>query len=136
MRKRLRISRRKFLVIFGGGIGSLCLALFILSRFGLLERLIIGVITARNPSTNKDNLITAQALPIPNLMTGEMIDGQRVFDLKIQRGSMAYVTGKQTPTFGYNGQILGPTLVMNKGDDVVLNVTTAMQQLLHGDGSG
>jgi len=120
------MSRRKFLVIFGGGLGSLLLTLFILSRFGLLERIIIGVVTFRNPSTNKDNLITAQVLPIPVLETGTLIDGQRVFDLKIQHGSMAYVTGKQTPTFGYNGQILGPTLVMNKGDDVVLNVTNNM----------
>jgi FtsP/CotA-like multicopper oxidase with cupredoxin domain len=106
------------------------LALFILGRFGLLER----IITARNPSTNKDNLITAQVLPIPVLETGEMIDGQRVFDLKLQHGSMAYVTGKQTPTFGYNGQILGPTLVMNKGDDVVLNVTNNLGEatMTHG----
>jgi FtsP/CotA-like multicopper oxidase with cupredoxin domain len=123
MAKMFRISRRKFLIAFGGGSASLLASLFVLSRFGALDRVIAGIVTAGRPSTNKEILITGQRLPIPELEAGEMIGGQRVFDLRIQRGSMAFVTGKQTPTFGYNGEMLGPTLVMDKGDDVVLNVT-------------
>ena len=44
----------------------------------------------------------------------------------MQKGSMAYVSGMQTATFGYNGNILGPTLLMHKGDEVVINVTNQL----------
>ena len=36
------------------------------------------------------------------------------------------LSGTTTPTFGYNGDFLGPTLLMNKGDSVTLNVTNSL----------
>jgi len=45
------------------------------------------------------------------------------FNISIQSGTTQFFTGQNTPTFGYNGVFLGPTLLMNKGDSVTLNVT-------------
>ena len=39
---------------------------------------------------------------------------------------MVYVPGTNTATFAYNGNILGPTLLMHKGDEVVINVTNQL----------
>ena len=111
------------MIVFGASSASLLVSLFVLSRLGLLERIVISIITVGAPSTNVDSLVTGRRLPIPELLVGDMIGEQRVFNLTIQHGTMEYVSGQQTPTSGYNGEILGPTLVMNKGDDVVINVT-------------
>ena len=54
------------------------------------------------------------------------MDGKQIYDLTMQKGSMAYVSGMQTATFGYNGNILGPTLLMHKGDEVIINVTNQL----------
>ena len=56
-------------------------------------------------------------LVVPPVLTGP------VYDLRMQLGSRVFVDGLETPTAGYNGDFLGPTLIMSKGDDVVLNVT-------------
>ena len=56
-------------------------------------------------------------LLIPPVLTGP------VYDLNMQNGTRVFVDGLQTPTAGYNGDFLGPTLIMRKGDDVVMNVT-------------
>ena len=79
-----------------------------------------------NPSSTAIDLIRGQRLPIPDLLTGTEIDGKRVYDLTMRHGFMTYVPGKETATYGYNGDILGPTLLMQKGDDVVINVTNQL----------
>ncbi len=55
-------------------------------------------------------------LAIPPTLTGT------TFNLNIQNGSESYFTGNPTPTYGINGPILGPTLIVNKGDNVTMNV--------------
>lgn len=45
------------------------------------------------------------------------------FNLTVQADSTEFFTGHQTPTYGVNGNILGPTLILNKGDNVTLNIT-------------
>ena len=54
------------------------------------------------------------------------MDGKRVYDLIMQPGSKEYVAGKQAAAFAYNGNILGPTLLMRKADEVVINVTNRL----------
>lgn len=44
------------------------------------------------------------------------------FDLAPQAGTSEIFAGKQTQTMGYNGAMLGPTLVFQKGQTVTLNV--------------
>ena len=76
-------------------------------------------------------MIRGQRLPIPELLTGTEVNGKQVYDLTMRQGSMAYVPGMQTATFAYNGDILGPTLLMNKGDEVVINVQVVDSFTVH-----
>ena len=62
-------------------------------------------------------------LLIPPALTGT------VFNLNIQTGnSTGLIPGHTIPTKGFNGNILGPTLVMNKGDLVTINVTNLLNE--------
>ncbi|MCH7616447.1 MAG: multicopper oxidase domain-containing protein [Chloroflexi bacterium] len=58
-----------------------------------------------------------RALPIPPRLEGPVID------LTMQAGEREFLPGVRTPTKGYNGDYLGPTLVLRAGSDVNLNVT-------------
>lgn len=55
-------------------------------------------------------------LYIPSTVTGTNID------LYVQTGNKVFYPGKTTPTYGINGDFLSPTIVVNKGDVVTLNV--------------
>jgi bilirubin oxidase len=72
----------------------------------LLSTILIG--NAQNP------------LFIPPTITGP------VFDLNVQSGSMNIYPGNATPTYGINGSFLSPTIVVNKGDVVTLNVNNGL----------
>ncbi len=56
-------------------------------------------------------------LAIPPALTGT------TFNLNIQNGITQFWPGINTPTYGINGNILGPTLIVNKWDWVTMNVT-------------
>jgi bilirubin oxidase len=45
------------------------------------------------------------------------------FNLNIQSGTQSFYPGTNTPTYGINGPFLAPTLIVNKGDSITLNVT-------------
>ncbi len=116
MTKRFHVSRRTFLKISGGAVVLLGGGYLFRDRF----------LNDGNPSSTATDLVRGQPLPIPNLMTGTEIDGKQVYDLTMKQGSTTYVPGRQTATFAYNGNILGPTLLMHKGDEVVINVTNQL----------
>lgn len=78
--------------------------IYVLSVATLLF-VVTGIAVAQNP------------LFIPDTLTGT------IFNLNVQKGVVNFFTGINTPTFGYNGNILGPTLIINKGDSITLNVT-------------
>ena len=65
----------------------------------------------------------SQGFHIPPILSGSVVDGKTNYDLNMQPGTTEFLPGLLTPTLGYNGNYLGPTLIMNKGDEVVLNVT-------------
>jgi bilirubin oxidase len=54
---------------------------------------------------------------IPDTLSGT------TFNLSVQTGTKQFIGTNNTPTFGYNGNFLGPTLLINKGDSITLNVT-------------
>lgn len=55
---------------------------------------------------------------IPPTLTGT------TFNLTLSRATRQFLPGAETPTYGYNGsEFWGPTLIMNKGDRVQMNVT-------------
>lgn len=48
------------------------------------------------------------------------------FNLNIQNGTTQFYPGINTPTYGINGALLAPTLIVNKWDWVTLNVTNSL----------
>ena len=56
-------------------------------------------------------------LYLPPTLTGTM------FNLNIHDSTWQFWNGINTPTYGINGAILGPTIVVNQWDDVTMNVT-------------
>jgi blue copper oxidase len=50
------------------------------------------------------------------------------FSLTVQTGTKQFFGINNTPTYGYNGNFLGPTLLIKKGDSITLNVTNNLTQ--------
>lgn len=67
------------------------------------------------------NAIAQNPLAIPDSLHGP------VYNLVVQEDSVQFLAGPKTPTYGYNGAILGPTLFMNKGESVQINVMNLLQ---------
>lgn len=55
-------------------------------------------------------------LAIPPALTGT------TFNLNVQTGTQTFYPGFNTPTFGINGPFMSPTIIVNKGDSITLNV--------------
>ncbi len=51
-----------------------------------------------------------------------------VINLTLQNGTHQFLPGQVTTTMGVNGSILGPTLIVNKGDNLDINVTNDLGQ--------
>lgn len=59
-------------------------------------------------------------LVVPPALTGT------TFNLKIQNGTTQFYPGINTPTYGINGALLAPTLIVNKWDWVTMNVSNTL----------
>jgi bilirubin oxidase len=62
------------------------------------------------------SLQAQNALNIPPALTGT------VFNLNIQSGTKIFYGTTPTPTYGINGVWMAPTIMVNKGDSITLNV--------------
>ncbi|MBO3085471.1 multicopper oxidase family protein [Cellulomonas fengjieae] len=67
-------------------------------------------------------------LPIPPLAPSTVVDGVRVFSLEAQEGTSEIVPGVSTPTWGFNGDVLGPTLRATRGERVAVEVTNSIDE--------
>ncbi len=67
-------------------------------------------------------------LPIPPLADSEVVDGVRVFSLTAGEGQSEFVDGVTTPTWGFNGDFLGPTLRAQRGEKVAVKVTNELDE--------
>jgi blue copper oxidase len=56
-------------------------------------------------------------LVVPDTVSGQVIN------LTMAPGSVNFYTGISTQTLGFNGDYLGPTIILNQGQQVTLNVT-------------
>lgn len=62
-------------------------------------------------------------LAIPPLAGSKLDgDGRRVFQLTAQAGTSELLPGTSTPSWGFNGSYLGPTLRASQGETVLINV--------------
>ncbi|OJF84415.1 copper oxidase [Nocardia seriolae] len=70
-----------------------------------------------------------RALPIPPLDPGRLdAAGVRHFTLTARAGHSRIRTDTLTPTWGYNGSILGPTLRARRGESASLTVTNTLPE--------
>jgi len=68
------------------------------------------------------NTFSQNPLFIPDTLSGT------VFNLNVQAGIEQFIGTNNTPTYGYNGSFLGPTLLIKKNDSITLNVTNSITQ--------
>jgi blue copper oxidase len=67
-------------------------------------------------------------LAIPPLAPSELdADGRRVFELTAAQGQHDFGAGR-TDTWGFNGDYLGPTLRVRRGDEVLVNVHNELDE--------
>jgi blue copper oxidase len=75
------------------------------------------------------NAVFEVPLPIPPLLEGHLEEGgQRVFELEARDGAKEFVSGVETPTRGVNGDHLGPTLRMPRGEEVIVRLTNHLDE--------
>lgn len=55
-------------------------------------------------------------------------DGTRVFDLRMRAGETEFEPGKRTPTWGFNGSYLGPTLRAAHGEKVRVRIRNGLDE--------
>ena len=79
--------------------------------------------------TTNSGLTFSNSLRIPELLTFKDEGGQKVFELKPQYGHSEFLKGGKTETMGYNGNFLGPTIRVDKGDEVVINVANQLDEM-------
>jgi FtsP/CotA-like multicopper oxidase with cupredoxin domain len=68
-------------------------------------------------------------LSIPALAPSQVAaDGTRVFTLSAREGAIQLLDGRLTSTWGFNGDILGPTLRAKRGQKVAVEVTNELPE--------
>jgi FtsP/CotA-like multicopper oxidase with cupredoxin domain len=83
--------------------------------------------SAREPVDTVGRSSFANPLAIPPLAESKVgADGVRTFELEARRGEHEFVPGTTTPTMGYNGAYLGPTLRAARGERVRVNVHNSL----------
>ncbi|WP_329118499.1 multicopper oxidase family protein [Streptomyces sp. NBC_01465] len=71
----------------------------------------------------------SQEMKVPPLAESTVTkDGTRVFDLRMQAGETEFKAGKKTPTWGFNGSYLGPTLRAARGEKVEVRVENTLDE--------
>jgi len=67
--------------------------------------------------------LAQNALFIPDTLSGPVVG------LTLMEGTWEFYDGEVVPTYGYNGDLLGPTILLEQGEFVTLNVTNALPDL-------
>ncbi|WP_320178368.1 multicopper oxidase domain-containing protein [Roseovarius pacificus] len=80
-----------------------------------------GSIGAAEPAGNP--------LPIPPILEPEIrSDGSHLFRLSAAAGTKEFHPGVQTPTLGYNGSYLGPTIRASRGRKITIRVENRLSE--------
>ncbi len=86
----------------------------------------IAYVWWRAPVSTVGDLDFANPLHIPPLAEREAgPDGTVRFSLELAPGRTEFLTGKRTPTWGFDGTYLSPTLRATRGERVAVDVTNA-----------
>ncbi len=81
-------------------------------------------------------IINLNPLPIPVLLKGEQRGGIVNYDLNVQESTHTFFENIAAPTFGINGDILGPTLLLENGKQISINYKNQLAETItmHGHG--
>lgn len=104
------------------GLGAGVVALPLLGVTG------IGVLWARADRQISTPVDGGRELWVPPLATSTVVEGRRVFDLTVQAGERDLGGTVPTPTWGVNGNYLGPTLRMRRGEHVQVEVSNEVDE--------
>ncbi|MBC2582038.1 multicopper oxidase family protein [Clostridium sp. DJ247] len=78
---------------------------------------------------NKGSIKQSTALPIPKLLEDKNPESNLAdFTLSAQEGTTSFFNGKQTNTYGYNGNYLGPVIRVNRGEEVNIHVNNKLNE--------
>lgn len=80
-------------------------------------------LSSPSQSLSKKNL-----LKIPQLLSGEKKAAYTEYNLTVQTGTSTFLEGRSTSTVGINQAYLGPTLKMDIGSTVRINVKNTLQE--------
>lgn len=94
---------------------------------GLFGFLITYIYTKPVDFLNKE-LEFQNKLSIPPLLESTTEKGVKIFKLQTQAGTTEIFKGKITNTWGFNGSLLGPTIRVNKGEAIRIEVTNNLQE--------
>ncbi|MFD6891430.1 multicopper oxidase family protein [Streptomyces sp. NPDC059957] len=117
--KRRMSPWKRALLILGSLVGTFALVMGVLFTWLYTGAKVstVGAVGFRN------------ALAVPPLAASTVeADGTRVFDLRMQTGETEFTPGSRTPTWGFNGGHLGPTLRAAKGEKVRVRVANALPE--------
>jgi FtsP/CotA-like multicopper oxidase with cupredoxin domain len=90
---------------------------------------VVGWVWNRAAISTAGEVDFANSLAIPPLAASEVDgEGRRVFDLTAAEGSHDFGQAGATPTWGFNGDYLGPTLRAERGEEVVVNVRNELSE--------
>ena len=96
----------------------------------------ISILTGCGGASTDNNTPLRATLPIPQLKTGKDINGIKHYDLNIIQTAHTFFKGISTKTWAIDGTYLGPTLLLNKGENVSINYTNQLSvaTTMHGHG--
>ncbi|WP_264669840.1 multicopper oxidase family protein [Arthrobacter sp. VKM Ac-2550] len=102
---------------------------FLLGTGGAATLLLTGCGSTSDPISTAGTLDFANSLNIPPLAPSTVAtNGTRVFKLTAEAGSSRFLPGGRTPTWGYNGAFLGPTLRARRGETVRVAIENALEE--------
>lgn len=98
-------------------------------RRRFLQATALGAYGILNPFTGiAQQVLAGNELKIPELLEGELRDGRLHYGIHTQSGQSRFLPGLSTPTIGFNGNYLGPTLRLRDGDDVSIHVDNRLNE--------
>ncbi len=116
--KSPRLTRRYFIKASAATVATVALGKFIL----------LPVIGCRQEPTSLPADAT-NLLPIPAILEDKNPDpNQADFELVVWKSTTAFFKGKYTETYGYNGDYLGPTIRVKKGQEVNIRVKNLLDE--------
>ena len=116
------MNRREFL-----GLSAVA-SIFLLAGCG-------GASSSGSDLSNLDKV--GKSLPIPTILRGVDRDGVKHYNLSINRTEHNFFDNVKTSTYAFNEQtFLGPTILLENGDDVSINYTNNLDEptTVHGHG--